>query len=119
MDDLLTSASESARAAGRAVLRYAGAADLHVRSKGTTGAPVTTADLASQAVLIDALAPVGYAILSEERIDNHARTTYDRVWIVDPFNGTKEVPLHSRGFVIANPVAYERVLAALRERAPL
>lgn len=89
IDDLLVLTAASARAAGRAVLRCAGASNLHARSKGTAG-PVTDADLASQAVLIDALTPVGYAILSEEQIDDHARTTHDRVWIVDPLDGTKD-----------------------------
>ncbi|MCZ2265102.1 inositol monophosphatase family protein, partial [Isoptericola sp. QY 916] len=49
-------------------------------------------DAASQAWLAAALAHArpGDAVLSEEAADSAARLTADRVWIVDPLDGTRE-----------------------------
>lgn len=49
-------------------------------------------DAASQALLGEALRTQrpGDAVLSEEAKDSHARDTADRVWIIDPLDGTKE-----------------------------
>lgn len=49
-------------------------------------------DLAAQDVLASGLATVrpGDAILSEEAGDDPARLSADRVWIVDPLDGTRE-----------------------------
>ena len=56
------------------------------------GSPVTAADHAANAVIIDAIraAYPGDAILSEESKDSADRLTASRVWIVDPLDGTKE-----------------------------
>ncbi|WP_460365390.1 inositol monophosphatase family protein, partial [Actinocorallia lasiicapitis] len=49
-------------------------------------------DLASHEFLMAALAAArpGDAVLSEEGKDDKARLTADRVWIVDPLDGTRE-----------------------------
>ncbi|OLT41885.1 3'(2'),5'-bisphosphate nucleotidase CysQ [Serinicoccus sp. CNJ-927] len=49
-------------------------------------------DAASQEVLAAALAEraPGDAVLSEEAVDDHARLSADRVWIIDPLDGTRE-----------------------------
>lgn len=52
--------------------------------------PVTEADLASEKVLLQALKPFGYAILSEETEDDLNRLNSDRVWVIDPLDGTKD-----------------------------
>ena len=57
------------------------------------------------------------AVLSEEAVDDHARLAADRVWIVDPLDGTREfgeagrsdwavhVALHEAGALVAGAVA--------------
>jgi myo-inositol-1(or 4)-monophosphatase len=59
-------------------------------SKGAAG-PVTEVDLAVNALLKDHLraARPGYGWLSEESADEPARVDRDRVFIVDPIDGTK------------------------------
>jgi myo-inositol-1(or 4)-monophosphatase len=52
--------------------------------------PVTAADLAVDAVLRELLPRNGEGWLSEETADDDARLSCDRVWIVDPIDGTRE-----------------------------
>ena len=59
----------------------------------------------------------GDAVLSEEALDDHARLSADRVWIIDPLDGTREfgelgrpdwavhVALWARGGLVAGAVA--------------
>ena len=51
--------------------------------------PVSEADIAIDALLKDKLAGFGYGWLSEESIDDRARLSARRVWIVDPIDGTR------------------------------
>src|SRR5271169_1622485 len=52
--------------------------------------PVTEADRAVDAVLRQNLLRDGEGWLSEETVDNPSRLGKDRVWIVDPLDGTRE-----------------------------
>ena len=54
--------------------------------------PVTDADLASDAIIREALARdyPGDAVLTEEGIDDAARLSATRVWIADPIDGTQQ-----------------------------
>ncbi len=52
--------------------------------------PVTAADLAVNAVLLDLLPQPGEGWLFEETADGSDRLGRDRVWIVDPIDGTRE-----------------------------
>ncbi|WP_299520834.1 3'(2'),5'-bisphosphate nucleotidase CysQ [uncultured Serinicoccus sp.] len=66
-------------------------ADLHAR--GVEGRDLKDAgDAASQELLAAALAEraPGDAVLSEEAADDHARLSTERVWIIDPLDGTRE-----------------------------
>jgi 3'(2'), 5'-bisphosphate nucleotidase len=56
------------------------------------GSPVTEADHAANGVIAAALrrAFPGDAVLSEESADSPARLDAERVWIVDPLDGTRE-----------------------------
>jgi 3'(2'), 5'-bisphosphate nucleotidase len=67
----------------------AGALLLELRSAGADG---KTGDRESDAFLLAELAAhrPGDAVLSEESPDPQARHTADRVWIVDPLDGTRE-----------------------------
>jgi myo-inositol-1(or 4)-monophosphatase len=86
-----------------AATRRAGAAIEAVRARGTWNAsekeggagPVTEADLAANAILIEAIqgAFPEDGILSEETTDDPARLSRRRVWIIDPLDGTREFTL--------------------------
>jgi myo-inositol-1(or 4)-monophosphatase len=54
------------------------------------GDPVTEADVLLDRVLKDALLRDGEGWLSEETADDHSRLDKERVWIVDPLDGTRE-----------------------------
>ena len=86
-DDLGRIAEALARA--RQVLeRFTPGAVEHRRKSG--GDPVTEADLAINDVLRDVLPDSGEGWLSEETADGDERLGHERVWVVDPLDGTKE-----------------------------
>jgi myo-inositol-1(or 4)-monophosphatase len=58
--------------------------------KKSGGDPVTAADLAVDRVLKEMLLGPGEGWLSEETVDNPDRLDKERVWIVDPIDGTRE-----------------------------
>ena len=60
----------------------------HRRKSG--GDPVTEADQAVDAALLASLPRDGEGWLSEETVDDAVRLECERVWIVDPLDGTKE-----------------------------
>lgn len=95
----LAAACEAARAAGRAAMRFYGSARA-VEKEG--GSPVTEADHAANRVIVDALSAAfpGDAILSEESADSAARLSAERVWIVDPLDGTREFLARNGEFAI-------------------
>lgn len=78
-----------ARFAGNTAMRYYGTATVQ---NGSTASPVTEADRASNDCIVAGLkAAFGRdPVLSEESADSQARLSSDRVWIVDPLDGTKE-----------------------------
>jgi 3'(2'), 5'-bisphosphate nucleotidase len=94
---------------------------LQVRSRdfADTTARKAAGDAESHRFLVDRLAAVrpGDAVLSEEGADDAVRLAADRVWIVDPLDGTREfseldradwavhVALWERGELVAGAVA--------------
>jgi 3'(2'), 5'-bisphosphate nucleotidase len=78
-------AERAARAAAGVLLR--------LRDEGLTGRPLGDAGdaAAQQAILevLDAERP-GDVVFSEEAVDDPRRLSADRVWIVDPLDGTRE-----------------------------
>ncbi len=52
--------------------------------------PVTKADLLANQIICDFLAKYGWPILSEENKDDHVRLTAEKVWVVDPLDGTMD-----------------------------
>ena len=125
-------AKDAAIEAGGVILNYY-KADYEIRDKGYHN-PVTTADHAADACLKDILmkAQPEYGWLSEETMDSPDRLSKDRVWVVDPLDGTKEfiegvpnfvvsVALVEKGEpivgVLYNPVTKETFTAAKGEGA--
>lgn len=81
---------EAAYEAGRIATSYVGGT-LETQDKPGGAGPVTAADLAVNAMLVEQLrnARPGYGWLSEETEDTAARLQADRVFIVDPIDGTR------------------------------
>ncbi|GAB6900799.1 3'(2'),5'-bisphosphate nucleotidase CysQ [Kineosporia succinea] len=77
----------------RTLAQAAGLALLEVRAGSAEGTELKDAgDARAQAVLAGLLAEScpGDAVLSEEAADSAARLSADRVWIIDPLDGTRE-----------------------------
>jgi myo-inositol-1(or 4)-monophosphatase len=96
-------AAEAARHAGAAIRRIF---DQQVRTfveKSDGRGPLTEADLASNAILIEHLRSAfpNDAILSEESADDASRLAAERVWIIDPLDGTREFTLGLPEFVVS------------------
>lgn len=66
------------------------------------GTPVTQADLESNQAIVGALRAAfpGDGILAEETQDDRRRLTHDRVWIVDPMDGTRDFVQRSGQFAV-------------------
>ncbi|KKW42385.1 MAG: Inositol monophosphatase [Candidatus Magasanikbacteria bacterium GW2011_GWA2_56_11] len=79
----------AAEQAGDAIKKiYQGAYE--IREKSDNRGPVTEADILSNEIIQAALAPSGFAVLSEETDDTAARLTADKVWVIDPLDGTQD-----------------------------
>lgn len=104
--------AEAARAAGAVALRY-WKADPKVWEKPGLG-PVTEADLAVNDLLAQRLrsARPGYGWLSEETPDDPARLDCERVFILDPIDGTRTFIAGEKHFAVSIAVAENgRVIA--------
>jgi len=91
--DLLPSVVALAREAGEAILKVYGEVDPAVEYK-RDNSPLTKADLASHDVIARGLGRLtpGWPVLSEEsrQIPFDERRLWERFWMVDPLDGTKE-----------------------------
>ena len=132
MNSDLSIAKTAAIEAGGIILNYY-KADYEIKDKGYHN-PVTTADNAADTRLKEILTETRpeYGWLSEETVDSHKRLKKERVWIVDPLDGTKEfiegvphfvvsVSLVENGIpivgVLYNPVTAETFTAVKGEGA--
>lgn len=86
-----------ARTAGGIALSLA-KPEVEIKSKGIEG-DVTAGDFASDKYIIDMLTNrfADYGIITEERKDNPERLTRDKVWIVDPIDGTAQYIRYAQG----------------------
>jgi 3'(2'), 5'-bisphosphate nucleotidase len=124
--DDATLAADLAEAAGRLLLEvrrdHADADPAQLRTLGDRGAQELLAARLAAARPDD-------AVLSEEAADDRRRLTADRVWIVDPLDGTREfsegrhdwavhVALWERGGLTAGAVALPGVGEVLRTHPP-
>ncbi len=90
MTDLLDLARTAALAGGAAIRPYVGQ-PVPAEAKAD-GSPLTAADMAAHHAILEALAPSGRPVLSEESdpSDLEGRAGWTRFWVVDPLDGTKE-----------------------------
>jgi len=130
----LNIAKEAAIEAGGIILNYY-KADYEIQEKGYHN-PVTTADREADSRLKEILLGERpyYGWLSEETVDSPDRLGKERVWVVDPLDGTKEFIEGVPNFVVSvalvesgtsivgvlfNPVTNETFTAAQGEGAQL
>lgn len=104
---------EAARAAGEIATRHGGKGVEHWQKPGGAG-PVSAADMAVDAMLAADLlaARPEYGWLSEETEDDPGRLTRDRVFIIDPIDGTRSFVEGSRTWAHALAVAERGVVTA-------
>lgn len=98
--------AEAARAAGDIAMRF-WRRDPQVWDKGGDHGPVTEADLAVNDMLKERLlaARPGYGWLSEETPDSAARLSAERVFILDPIDGTRAFVAGEDNFAVSLAVA--------------
>ncbi|KIC17134.1 inositol monophosphatase family protein [Leisingera sp. ANG-Vp] len=104
---------KAAEQAGDIACRYTGPEAKRWDKPGGAG-PVTEADLAVNAMLEDMLpkARPGYGWLSEESEDSEARLSCDRVFILDPIDGTRSFAEGSRTWAHSFAVAEQGEVTA-------
>jgi 3'(2'), 5'-bisphosphate nucleotidase len=100
----LETAVSLAREAGAAVMSFYHS-DLRVVQKlaeDDFAEPVTEADYVANKIIVEGLIAAfpGDGLLSEETPDDQARLTKQRVWIIDPLDGTKGFINHDGDFAI-------------------
>jgi len=95
----------SVRSAAKAILQIAH--DGFEADYKTDNSPLTLADLEANRILKETLTQSfgEYGWLSEETRDDRARLDCQRVWIVDPIDGTREFTLQIPEFVISVALA--------------
>lgn len=89
----LNTAISLARKAGKAIMEFYDS-DFLVEQKTTKDnftEPVTIADKTASKIIVEGLAETfpDDGILSEEEIDTHHRLDRNRLWLIDPMDGTK------------------------------
>jgi 3'(2'), 5'-bisphosphate nucleotidase len=115
-------AIELARAAGAAALEYYGG-PLHVEHKdGDLQEPVTQADRVANDLIVRGLRKAfpDDGILAEESVDTERRLSRERVWMVDPLDGTKGFIAGSGDFAVQIGLAHlgESVLGVVYQPVP-
>lgn len=102
MSDDLSLIHEAALAAGEIAMAHFGG-PLGVEEKADGAGPVTQADLAIDAMLRQHLLDnrPGYGWLSEETEDDPARLSKDRVFVVDPIDGTRSFVAGEKSFAVS------------------
>ena len=106
----LTTAIESALAAGEAILDVYASADMTIEKKADNS-PLTLADRRAHSIIKAAIGNFGIPVLSEEGRDipYAERKAWTRMWIVDPLDGTKEFIKRNGEFTVNIALAEEGI----------
>jgi 3'(2'), 5'-bisphosphate nucleotidase len=91
-------AKNAVKLAGLEVLNYYGK-HINIEYK-RNNSPLTQADLASNKILLNLLKETSIPVLSEEGKDDLSRLNSEKVWIIDPLDGTKDFIQESGEFTI-------------------
>jgi fructose-1,6-bisphosphatase/inositol monophosphatase family enzyme len=102
-------ALDAARAAAQAIRTIYDRPTIEAVEKDGGKGPLTEADLASNTILIDAIAAAfpDDAILSEETVDAPTRLSNRRCWVIDPLDGTREFTEKVPQFVVSVGLAVD------------
>ncbi len=100
-EDLLDYAVSAALKAGNAIMKIYNADSYSMENK-PDDSPVTDADIAADEIIKDILSRSGIPVLSEEgkTIPWEQRSKWERCWIVDPLDGTREFINQSGEFTV-------------------
>ena len=88
MQEELRAVLETIKKAGKAAMAFYDEGNEISYKEGAS--PLTKADLASEKALLEGLRPFNYGILSEETDEENDRLNKEKVWIIDPLDGTKD-----------------------------
>ena len=81
-------AIDAAVKAGKAVIEvYKNNFSFHVKDDNS---PITEADIKSNGIIQETLSITNIPILSEENVDDLVRLKHEKIWIVDPLDGTSD-----------------------------
>ena len=81
-------AIEAAIKAGKAVIEvYKNNFSYQVKDDNS---PITEADIKSNEIIQEILSITNIPILSEESVDNLVRLKHEKIWIIDPLDGTSD-----------------------------
>ena len=98
----LETAKVVAKEAGKIAMSLYKGNNLDTRQKAENGSsPITKADLASEKVILKTLRKFDYGILSEETLESNNRLKKEKVWIIDPLDGTSDFIQKTDEFAIA------------------
>lgn len=88
---LLVKALSVSLIAGDAIMEVYGGSDFNIEMK-EDNSPLTLADKASNSIIVDGFRDFGIPVLSEEGsvISWGIRQDWERYWLIDPLDGTKE-----------------------------
>ena len=97
MNNLVLTAIEAAREAGRAIMEvYERPFEVYTKDDAS---PVTQADLRASNIIKEMLKPTGLPFVSEEDLPPD-RSRFGRYWLVDPLDGTVEFVNHNGEFTV-------------------
>jgi len=97
MNNLIKTAIEAAREAGRAIMEvYAQPFEVYTKDDAS---PVTQADLRASNIIKERLKPTGIPFVSEEDLPPD-RSKFGRYWLVDPLDGTAEFVKRNGEFTV-------------------
>jgi len=88
MQEILEKVKEVVREAGVEIMKKYGADNEIMKKKDKT--LVTEVDLLSEKIILEGLKDFDYGILSEENLGANNRMGKERVWIIDPIDGTMD-----------------------------
>lgn len=101
IEEILIKSIEAALKAGEEILKVFYSSNFEVEYK-SDNSPVTVADIRASKIIENALAPFNYPYLSEEEEipPYNERKKWDRFWMVDPLDGTKEFVNNGKDFTV-------------------
>lgn len=106
---LLQQAIKLVQEAGKEALKIY-SRDFSIQEK-VDKSPVTEADLVSEKMILSGLEKFGFGIISEETVQDNVYVAQDKVWVLDPLDGTSDFIQKTGEFTI--------MLALLQSKEPV